>query len=189
MTIRRFATNVTDNMTVSDHSGMAVHGELVINMDTNPPSLYIGDSGGNLNPITSVATVSGGNITGSIPADKISIVVDNGNGAISGGSQFLVNNSGNLVGSWLLALEEDDSRITSQANAFVFTRGEVNMASVDNVYLPDNGSFTKYNTTLPARNLQLNDATVIDSSGGSATNAVSVTINGQQYWIMLTTNP
>jgi hypothetical protein len=189
MTIRRFATNGQETKTISQFSGNAVHGELVVNMDTDPPSLYIADSTGNLNPITSVATVSGGNITGSFPANKINITVDNGSGAISGGSQFLVNNGGNLVGSWLLSLEEGDSRITSQANSFVFTHGEVNMASAQTVYLPDNGSLSNNNTTLSARNLQLTDATVLDSSGGGPTNAVQVTINGQQYWIMLTTSP
>ena len=180
MTIRRFATNTSENKTLAQHSGNAIHGELVVDMDVMPPMLYVADDEGNLTSIGSVGTVS---------ASDISIVVDNGSGSVQGGSQFMVNRQGNLVGSWLLAMEEDDRRIISQANAFVFGHGEVSMSGVQSVQLPDGGMLSPYNYFLSARNLNLINTDVLDSSGSPATHSIPVTINNQQYYIQLSTSP
>lgn len=51
MTIRRFATNVTENKTIAQHQGNAVHGELIINLDSDPPQMLIGDIRGNLDVV------------------------------------------------------------------------------------------------------------------------------------------
>ena len=186
MEIRRFATNVTEEKTLTQHNGNAVHGELVVNMDTDPPSLYVADSTGNLNPITSVATVSGGNITGSIPADKLTIQVTGGGGA-TGGSQFLVNKNGGLTGTWLLTLDEGNSMVICQADSFIAAK-DVDI-QYGQVRLPGGGYFTNINTFLPARNLNLVNTDVLDSSGDPATHSIPVTINDQHYYIHLSTSP
>jgi hypothetical protein len=95
----------------ANYDGNARAGELVVNLDVNPPTLYIGNSLGNLNQVT------GGGGNASLPlsngTSNINIATANGNVTVTanGSSTWTFSINGNLV------LPNGNSVIQSIANS------------------------------------------------------------------------
>jgi len=190
MTIRRFATNITNNIDFSMFDGNAVPGELVVNLEEDPPVLYISDNTGNLTAVATVATVNGDDITGNVNTD---IIVTNERNPLGiPGSGVIINENGNLKSSWLLTMDEDHNQIISQAKSFVFSGGPVNMQSPDtSIQLPDGGTISaQYFIIQPGLQISLggmvlpSPVTPIPSSGSPTLDfTIPISINGVPYFL------
>ena len=187
MAIRRFATNITQDTDFSTFNGNAIHGELVVNLDDNPPRLYISDNDGNLTAVATVTTVNAG---------MVQVPKSTGGPVTQQGSQVTVNNNGTLASSWLLSLDEANSMIISQGNTFVIGHGDVNFNGVDTFQLPDGGLLSSYwNILQPSLGTQISNITIQPNVGATASDTLTadhsypVIIDGVIYYIMLSSNP
>jgi hypothetical protein len=184
-------------MTLDEHNGSAVHGELVINMDVSPPSIYIADGSGNLLEVANVSLLSGGANT-TIPAENLVVQVGNSGSVVEGGSQFLVNSDGKLTGSWLLTLDEANSIIITQANTFVFGGTDLNLGGSDKtVQLPDGGELSStWNVFQATAGTVVQGVTFPPLNGAppasqslSGDFSIPVQINNTNYYIHLSSTP
>jgi hypothetical protein len=187
MTIRRFATNITDDRSFAEFNGNAVNGELVVNLDEDPPVLYISDNSGNLTAVATVTTVN---------ANSVQVPQSPGTPNGQQGSQITFNNSGTLSSSWLMSLTEANSTIVSQAENFVFAHGSVNMNSAW-LQTPDGGMLSQpWNIFQASLGTKIQGITFPPMPGDpppatslSGDYSIPVEINGITYYLHLSSTP
>jgi hypothetical protein len=188
MTIRRFATNVTEDKELSEYTGNAIHGELVVNLDEDPPVLYISDNFGNLAAVATVTTVN---------ANSVQVPRAEGTPAGQRGDQIAVSKNGSLASSWLLTFDEANSQIYSRANTFIFGSGPINMQNGAWVQLPDGGMLSpQWNMFQASLGTVLQGVTFPPMAGDppvatslSGDRSIPVIINDTLYYIHLSSTP